>query len=195
MMRRSPLAILLLFLAVPLFLGAAAEEAGRPSATMDFIGKVVNALVLFGGLTFVLRKPVKAILAKRTVDVGESLRLAQAGRTEAETKSEESKKKLAGLEGEIRALQDEAEAEARREAERISRAAAAEAERLKKFTRQELDEQVRQSVGELKAYAAARAAAIARERIRRRLTPEAQSALIDKSIDRLSKLHEKPGPR
>ncbi len=166
-----------------------------PSATLDFLSKVANSLVLFGGLAFVLRKPVKAMLAKRTVDVGESLRQAQAARTEAEAGSEASKAKLAGLEGEIRALKAEAEAEARRQAGRISLAAAAEAERLKKLTRQELDEQVRRSVGDLKSYAAARAADIARERIRRRLTPETQSSLIDNSIDRLSKLHEKPGPR
>ena len=169
--------------------------SGQVSATVDFLSKVANALVLFGGLTLVMRKPVKAMLAKRTVDVGESLRRAQTGRAEAEAASEVSKAKLAGLEGEVRALKTEAEAESKRETERISRAAAAEAERLKKFTRQELDEQVRRSVGELKAYAAARATQIARERIRRRLTPEAQSALIDNSIDRLSKLHEKPGPR
>jgi F0F1-type ATP synthase membrane subunit b/b' len=166
-----------------------------PSATLDFLSKVANALVLFGGLTLVMRKPVKAMLAKRTADVGESLRRAQTGRTEAEAWSEASKAKLAGLEDEVRALKAEAEAEGRRQAELISRAAAAEAERLKKLTRQELDEQVRRGVGELKGYAAGRAAAIARERIRRRLTPEAQAALIDKSIDRLSKLHEKPGPR
>ena len=169
--------------------------SGQVSATVDFLSKVANALVLFGGLTLVMRKPVKAMLAKRTVDVGESLRRAQTGRAEAEAASEVSKAKLAGLEGEVRALKAEAEAEGKRETERISRAAAAEAERLKKFTRQELDEQVRRSVGELKAYAAARATQIARERIRRRLTPETQSALIDNSIDRLSKLHEKPGPR
>ncbi len=166
-----------------------------PSAAMDFLGKVVNALVLFGGLTFVMRKPVKALLAKRTVDVGDSIRKAASGRTEAEAKAEASRAKLAGLASEVQALKAEAEAEGQRETERISRAAADEAGRLKKFTRQELDEQVRRSVGELKAYAAAQATAIARERIRRRLTPEIQSALIDKSIDRLSKLHEEPGPR
>ena len=169
--------------------------SGEVSATMDFLGKVVNFLVLFGGLTFVLRKPLKAVLAKKTVDVRDSIDLAQTGRAEAEARSEASKAKLAGLENEVRALKAEAEAESRRETERISRAAAAEAERLKKFTRQELDEQVRRSVGELKTYAAARATDIARERIRRRLTPEAQSALIDKSIDRLSKLHEESGRR
>ena len=169
--------------------------SASPSATLDFLSKVANALVLFGGLTLVMRKPVKAMLAKRTVDVGESLRQAQAARTKAEAGSEASKAKLASLDGEIRALKAEAEAEARRQAGRISLAAAAEAERLKKLTRQELDEQVRRSVGDLMSYAAARAADIARARIRRRLTPATQSSLIDQSIDRLSKLHEKPGPR
>jgi len=165
------------------------------SALMDFLGKVVNVLILFGGLTFVLRKPVKAMLAKKTLDVGETIRLAEAGRIQAEAKSAESKVRMSGLEGEVRTLKAAAEADGRREAERISRAAAEEAARLKKFTRQELDEQVRRSVAELKAYAAARATAIARERIRKRLTPEAHASLIDKSIDRLAKLHEKSGPR
>ena len=165
------------------------------SATVDFLGKVVNSLVLFGGLAFLLRKPVKALLAKRTADVGESLRQADAGRSEAEARAGTSKAKLAGLAAEVGRLKAEAEVEGRRETGRIAEAAALEAERLKKFTRQELDAQVRGSIGELKAYAAARATGIAREKICRRLTPEAQSALIDKSIDRLSKLHEKPGPR
>jgi F-type H+-transporting ATPase subunit b len=165
------------------------------SAGMDFLGKVINSAILFGGLTFVMWKPVKAMLAKRTVDVGESLRQAETGRADAEAKVVTSRAKLAGLEGEVAKLKAEAEEEGKRETARIARAAADEAERLKKFTRQELDAQVRRGVGELKAYAASRATGIAREKIRRRLTPEAQSALIDKSIDRLSKLHEEPDRR
>jgi F-type H+-transporting ATPase subunit b len=190
--RRPVLAVILL---LPLFLGLSAEEGGHASALMDFIGKVVNALILFGGLTFVAWKPVKALFARRTADVGESLRLAETGRAEAEAKAAGSKLRLAGLAEEVRALKDEAAESGRREAARISRAAAEEAARLKRITRQELDEQLRRGIGELKAYAAARATDIARERIRRRLTPETHAALIDKSIDRLSKLHEKPGPR
>ncbi len=169
--------------------------SGEVSAGMDFLGKAVNFVLLFGGLAFALRKPIKALLVKRTVDVGESIRLAEAGRTEAESKAAGSRNGLAGLGGEISELKAKAEEAGKREAARISRAAVDEAARLKKFTRQELDEQLRRSVGELKAYAAARATDIARERIRDRLTPEIQAALIDKSIDRLSKLHEKPGPR
>lgn len=169
--------------------------SGHVSATMDFLGKLVNFLVLFGSLAFVLRKPLKAMLAKRAGDVGETIRQAETGRTEAEAKAGVSRARAAGLEEEIRGLKAEAEEEGRKEAERISRAAQEEAERLKRFTRQELEAQVRRSIGELKAYAAARATDLARERIRKRLTPETQAALIDKSIDKLAHLHEKPGPR
>jgi F-type H+-transporting ATPase subunit b len=165
------------------------------NGTMDFLGKVVNSLVLFGGLTFLLRKPLRTILAKRTTDVRESIHQAATGRSEAEENAATAKTKLDGLAAEVARLKAEADAEARRESGRIASAAVDEAERLKKFTRQELEEQTRRGVGELKSYAAARAAAIARERIRRRLTPEVQAALIDKSIDRLVKIHEKPGPR
>jgi len=182
-------------LAVPLLLFMSPEEGGHVSATMDFLGKLVNFLILFGGLAFVMRKPVKAMLAKRTVDVAETIRQAEAARAGAETRAGESRAKVAGLEEEVRGLKTAAEEEARRQTERIARAAAEEAERLKKFTRQELEEQVRRGVLELKSFAAARATDLARERIRKRLTPEAQAALIDKSIDRLTDLHEKPFSR
>jgi len=162
---------------------------------MDFIGKVFNFVVLFGALFFLLRKPVKAMLVKRTADVGDSIAQAETGRTEAESRAAGSRAKAAGLAGQVLALKAEAEAEGKRETERIAQAAREEAERLKKLTRLELEGQVRQSVGELKAYAAAKATDLARERIRRRLTPEAQTALIDKSIDRLTRLHEEPAAR
>ncbi|MCX6569551.1 MAG: ATP synthase F0 subunit B [Candidatus Aminicenantes bacterium] len=169
--------------------------SGQVSATMDFLGKLINFLILFGGLAIVLRKPLKAMLAKRTVDIGEAIRGAEGARAGAEIKAGESQAKMSGLEGEVRRLKTAAQEESRRETERIARAAAEEAERLKKFTRQELEEQVRRGVHELRTYAAARATDLARERIRRRLTPELQAVIIDKSIDRLSRLNEKTGPR
>jgi len=169
--------------------------SGEVSPTLDFLGKVVNFVILFGGLTFVAWKPVKAMFAKRTKDVGDSIFLAMTGRSEAEAMASESRAKLAGLGVEVERLKAQAKEEGRKEAVRIAQAAVAEAERLKKLTRQELEEQARRGLAELKAYAAARATALARERIRARLTPATQSALIDRSIDRLSKINERPDPR
>lgn len=191
----APVLAALCVLALPLLLAASTEEGSHVSATMDFIGKVVNFLILFGGLTFLLRKPAKAMLIRQTAAVGDSIRQAESGRTEAESRAAASRAKVAGLAGEVAALKAEAEAEGKRESERIAKAARDEAERLKKLTRQELEAQVRRGVGELKSYAAARATDLARERIRQRLTPERQAQLIDRSIDRLSRIHEKPGPR
>ena len=134
MTARRPL--LLVLVVLPLFLGMSAEEGVHGSATMDFLAKLVNALVLFGGLTFVLRKPIKAMLIRRTADADLSLRQAATGRTEAEAKAESTKVKLAGLAVEVDKLKTEAAEDTKRETERIARAAADEADRLKTFTRQ-----------------------------------------------------------
>ncbi|MEN6310930.1 MAG: ATP synthase F0 subunit B, partial [Acidobacteriota bacterium] len=61
---------------LPLLLFMSAEEPGKPSETMHFIGMVVNFAVLFGGLAFVMRKPLAAMLRKRSDDVRDSIRLA-----------------------------------------------------------------------------------------------------------------------
>jgi F-type H+-transporting ATPase subunit b len=180
---------------LPLFLFMSAGEGGKTSATMDFVGKAVNFLVLFGGLAFVLRKPLAAMLARRSADVRETLRLADASNSEAATKRAESTARLSGLEEEIRLMMVTAEAVAQREKERIGALAAEEAQRLRRFTEQAIDQQVRSGLRELRTHAAEEATSLARERIRKRLSTEDQAALIDKSIDRLSRLHEEPDAR
>jgi F-type H+-transporting ATPase subunit b len=192
---KTPRPCLLVLFAVPFLLFMSVEGGARVSATTDFLGKLVNFLILFGGLAFIMRKPVKAMLAKRSADIGGTIRQAEEDRAGAEAKAGESRAKMPGLEEEVRRLKIVAQEDGRRETERIARAAGAEAERLKKLARQEVEEQVRLGVHELKAHAADRATDLARERIRKRLTPEVQAALIDKSIDRLSDIHEKSGPR
>ncbi len=185
--RRSAAVILAL---VPWLLFMSAEEGAKTSATMDFLGKTVNFLVLFGGLALVLRKPLAAMLAKRTADVREMLRLAEASRSAAEGKRADSAARLSELEDEIGRMAATAESLAQREKDRIAAQAEEEARRLRRFTEQAIEQQVRSGVRALKARAAETATALARERIRKKLTAEDQAALIDKSIDRLSRLHE-----
>jgi len=190
--RRKAAAVLLV---LPLFVFMSVEEGAKASASMDFIGKVVNFLILFGGLAFVLRKPLAAMLGKRSLDIQEAMRQARDSRAEAEGRYQEAEAKIAGLEAEVRRLMETAEAEARAEKERIGLLAAEESERLRKFAEQESDQQTRVGLQELKAFAARRATELAREKIRKRLTPADQAALIDKSIERLSGFYEKSGSR
>lgn len=180
---------------LPLLLFMSAEGSGKPSESMHFIGMTVNFMVLFGGLAFLLRKPLAAMLRKKSADVRDSIRLADESNAGAAQKRTESAARLAGIEEDVKRMKAEAEADARAAKDRIARLAEEESARIRQFTAQEIDERRRGGVRELKAYAAEKATALARERIRKKLTPESQAALIDKSIERLSKLHEKSDPR
>ena len=185
----GPVGIILLAL---LFIGASPEEGGQAAAPMDFLGKVVNFFLLFGGLGFLLRKPVRALLEKRSADVRRSLDEAQASRVEAEEKRAAVGGRLDGVASEIGRMKAEAAARGRVEKERIARAANEEGARLRDLAGREIDVQARTAVRELKAFVAEAATSIARERIRKGLAGEDQAGLVDKSIERLSRLNEKP---
>jgi F-type H+-transporting ATPase subunit b len=189
--RKTALAVLLL---VPFLLFMSAEGESHESGSSGMLGKVINFVVLFGGLTYALYKPARNFLAKRTRDIQASLDEARDGRLRAEAKLEEARAKLAALEGDVSRLKAEAEAEGRAEKERIRALAEKEGERIRSFTQQEIDLQLKAGIQELKEYTASLAAGLAEDRMKARLTPEDQSRLIDKSIAGLTELHEERRP-
>ncbi|MDH4196673.1 MAG: hypothetical protein OEW05_04630 [Candidatus Aminicenantes bacterium] len=192
-MRRRTIALALVLLTLALGLGA--EEAGHGRASLDFAGRVVNFVVLFGGLLYLLRKPLKAYFDQRVRDAAASLSGAEEGRREAEEKFRQSQARLADLAVEVHDVKRQAEEAAREERERISLAGSEEAARIKALTVQEIDLQLKAGIKELKAFAIERAVVQAEARLRRRLRAEDQGRLIDRSIERLAEIHEKPGPR
>ena len=192
-MRRRTIALVLVLL--PLALGLGAEEAGHGRASLDFAGRVVNFVVLFGGLIYFLRKPVKAFFDQRLRDIAAALSGAEEGRREAEEKYRQSQARLADLAAEVRDLKRQAEEAAREERQRISLAGSEEAARIRGLTAQEIELQLKAGIKELKSFAIERAVVQADARLRRRLTAEDQARLIDRSIEQLAEIHEKPGPR
>jgi len=191
-MRRMTVVLALVLL--PAAVGLGAEEAGHGGASLDFIGRVINFVVLFGGLIYLLRKPVKAYFDRRVQDTAAALSGAEASRREAEEKYRQSQARLADLAAEVRDMKRQAEEAAREERERISSAGTEEAARIRGLTAQEIELQLQTGIKELKAYAIERAVARAEARLERRLTAEDQARLIDRSIEQLAEIHEKPGP-
>lgn len=172
--------------------GASAAEEGHGASSSDLPAKAVNFLILFGGLGYLLYKPVRALLAKMSEDVRRSLDDAAAARTEAEGTRLAAKGRLDGVGAEIERIKAEAASRSRLEKERIARAAGEEGARLRELAAREIDLQARAALRELRTFAAEAATSIARERIRASLGPEQQAGLVDKSIERLSRLNEKP---
>jgi len=187
-------AALLALLCLPAALQAAAEAGGH-SAALDFLGKAVNFLILFGGLALVLRKPLAAMLDARKAAIRDELDQAASLRAEAEGKRRRSEERLAGLDQEVGELRRESKARAAAARKAVSAAAEQEKERILSLARQEIDHLVRAGVLELRGYVGRKATEAARRRIAARLTPELHRKLIDDSIKRLVRFDEKSAAR
>ena len=201
------LSALLLLLLLPLLAAAAPQEhpagaeakpgeaAAHESGGSGMGGKIINFAILFGGLFFALRKPLLAMLDNRTRTIERTLAEATAARRDAEAQLEEARRKAAQLEEEMIRLKAEAESDGRREKAQIRELAEKEAERLRALAHQEIEALTKAGIRDLKAMTADLAARLAEERLKARLSPSDQDALISQSIDRLKTLHEESDPR
>ena len=160
-----------------------------------FLAKLVNFLVLFGGLTLILRKPISKMLGQRAEDVRTSMADAEESNKTAQKKLSQGQERLDDMAVEVNRINAEAEETGHKEKEGILAAANLEVERLKKLAGQEIALLSQVGIKELKTHAAELATSIARKNIRENIMEEDQPSLIDKSIDRLEALYEEAKAR
>jgi F-type H+-transporting ATPase subunit b len=184
----------LALLAVPFLLGMAAQEGSGRASFGELLGKIVNFLILFGGLFFLLRRPLSEFLTRRSSDIRTSLDEARACRDAAERKLSEMQARLAALKDETEKIAAEARAGSEKARERIRALADKETERIREFTRQEIELQLKAGIRELAEYTVDLAAALAETRLKAGLSNDAQSKIIDRSIEQLAEIHAEPRP-
>jgi len=183
--------IVLILFVLPLLLFMSSEEEHPAADPMDFVWKVANFLILIGGLTFLLYKPIKKFLEERAVAIERSMKEAKDSRREAERTLGESRKRLTELSREISQMDEEALVVGNREKDQFLREAQEYAARIREQAQLEIDMLSRAGVKKLKEYAVSLAAEQALARIQKKITDQDHAELIDKSIERLEKLHEK----
>lgn len=171
-------------------LASETEAVHAGSAWLDFAGKVVNFIILFGGLGYFLYKPIKQWLHNRTASIAKLIEETIQMRKEAEEKLALLKERLIRLDYEIEEMKRKAEAEGLRDRERLLALAREEAARIERLTSLEIDALRKGAIRELKSYVAFLATALAEEKIKQRLNSELHRRLIRRSIERLAKLHE-----
>jgi F-type H+-transporting ATPase subunit b len=183
--------ILVVLLIVPLMLFMSNAEEPHESQTRDFLGKIINFLVLFGGLTYLLRKPLGNFLQRRADSLKKMLRGAKESREEAMEKLAGVESRLGNIDKEIEQLRREAETEGQTLYQGIIEEAKQDTERLKHFARREIEMLTQVAIRDIRKHTADLATKLAQQSIQDRITEEYQSTLIDKSIERLEKLYEK----
>lgn len=174
---RAALAILALVLApAPAF--AAAGEMGA----MELVARAFNFAALVFILVYFLRRPIANYLVDRSQQIRHALVEAAATREQASADLASVQARLAALPAELEALTARGADEVKAEQARIKVLAASERERVLAQTRREIDQQYRLARRALVQETAEQAAAIARARIERDITPDDQTRLIDRYL-------------
>ncbi|MBP7865427.1 MAG: hypothetical protein KA419_05710 [Acidobacteria bacterium] len=148
-------------------------------------GKIFNAVVLFGGLFLLLRKPLKNFFVHRTAEIRKKLEDAEKARAEAEAKLAEAQARLAALEAEIGRVREQAERDAAAAQDRIARHTEEEMERFRARARIEIESQTKEALDGLRAFAAEQSAEAARRLLRAEIRPEDDAALFERFLQGL----------
>jgi F0F1-type ATP synthase membrane subunit b/b' len=163
-----------LVLAVP---AVFAQEGATGEGGLE-IWKWVNFILLVGGLGYLIGKNAGPFFAARSRKIREEMSEAHELWTSAEKRAAEVNRKLASLESEIAAFRAESQAEAQSETKRMRLQTAGEIARIKEHAEQEIAAAGKAARLELKRYSAELAIGLAEQKVRGRITPDTQDALV-----------------
>ena len=140
--------------------------------------KWVNFLLLAGALGYMIGKNAGPFFAARSTSIRKDLDESERQRKEAEARAAAVDARLAALDKEIASLRSESQAEAQAENERMAQHTAAELAKIQANAEQEIASAGKAARMELKRYSAQLAVELAEQKIRARMTPDTQSALV-----------------
>ena len=161
------------------------EEHAEEGGVLQTLAKLFNFAVLVGILVYFLRRPIANYLVGRSQQIRHALVEAKAMRDQASADLATIESRLGELPGELEALKVRGAAEVAAEQARIKALAASERERVLSQTRREIDQQYRLARRALLQETAEQAAAVARTRIERDITPADQTRLIDRYLQQV----------
>lgn len=178
---KAALVVLLIAIAPAPALAAEAEGGG----ILSTVAKLFNFAVLVAILVHFLRRPIANYLVDRSQQIRHALVEAKATRERASADLTAIEGRLAALPGELETLKARGAEEVKAEQARIKALAATERERLLAQTRREIDQQYRLARRALLHETSEQAAAVARVRIARDITPADQTRLIDRYLNQV----------
>ena len=146
---------------------------------------VANFIIFVGVLYYFFNKPFSEYLAGRSSTIRKDLVEAAALKNTATAQLASIEQKLQALPGELNALRTRGAEDIKAEEQRIAAQAAADRERLLDQTRREIDLQVRIAKKQILDQAANLSVQLATERIRKEITPDDQSRIVDRYLDQV----------
>ena len=157
----------------------AQESGGSASEGNLEVWKWVNFVILAAGLGYLMAKHLPAIFQSRTASIRKSIDEAQKAKREAEERAAAMERRLGALGAEIEKFRTQAQAEMQQEGERIRQETAVQIRSLERQAELEIESAGKSARRDLQAYAASLALDLAEQRIRARINPDVDAALVD----------------
>jgi F0F1-type ATP synthase membrane subunit b/b' len=140
--------------------------------------KWANFLLLAGLLGYFIGKNAGPFFAARSAGIRQDMDESLRQREQAEAKAADVDRRLANLEADIAALRSQSETEAQAETERMAQQTAAEITKIQAHAEREIASAGKAARMALKQYAAELAMGLAEQKVRSRMTPDTEDALI-----------------
>jgi F-type H+-transporting ATPase subunit b len=156
----------------------AAEEGGAEGDASLEMWKWANFLVLAAGIGYLIGKNAGPFFDARSMKIRKDMVEAGEVRNEAEARAAEMDRRLANLQNEIAALREEAQRETRAETERQAQQTASDIAKIQAHAEQEIAAAAKAARSELKRYTAELAVGLAEQKVRARMTPQTEDALV-----------------
>ncbi|MDP2307227.1 MAG: ATP synthase F0 subunit B [Pseudomonadota bacterium] len=158
--------------------GAAAAEHGSHGIPWDMITLQAVNVLLFGALlVWLARGPVQDALKNRALAVSKQLEDSARLKAAAAATNADIEARLLSLDRRVEEMKAEAALEADREARKIEERAQADAARIQETAERTIREESTRARNELRGEAARLAVALARETLKRSVTPDDQDRL------------------
>jgi F0F1-type ATP synthase membrane subunit b/b' len=183
---------LYLFFSLALAPVLAASTAGE-TAHIDWfslLGKVFNSVVLFGGLTLLLRKPLIQMLSQKSLAVKNDIEEREKTLAATEVRLQDVRQRLAKVEAEVAGIKNGAETAGKEELARLEEAGHIEAERIVALTEAEIRQRVDAAVRAVKGRIADLAIGRFQEDFKKGLDDRTQQKIIERNIDACRGLDE-----
>jgi F-type H+-transporting ATPase subunit b len=140
--------------------------------------KWANFLLLAGLLGYFIGKNAGPFFAARSEGIRKDMDESLRQRQEAEAKAADVDRRLANLEKDIAALRGQSEAETKAETERTAQQTEAEIVKIQAHAEQEIASAGKAARMALKRYSAELAMGLAEQKVRARMTPDTEDALV-----------------
>lgn len=157
---------------------SAAADAGDPW----LVWKWINFAILVAGLGYLIGKAAPAYFQGRREEIQGALIEAAREIKDAEAKAADLDQRFSRIQIEIEQLRKEAGAAMAMEGERIRQETERHLKRIQEQSEQEITLMTRAARHELRKYSAGLALDLAEQRIRSRMTPDAEAGLVDSFV-------------